>query len=88
MANDRVFIKCKYCGGWKMLLKFYPTSGSTYRDNGILEWLDDHAGCHPSFRCGLDLGGDAGFTLHTEGADELKPEKQNYVPEILKKNIR
>ncbi len=77
MADDRVFIRCKYCGGWKMLLKFY-TGGSFHRDNGILEWLDSHAGCHPR-QFDMDLDGDPGFELLTESGDSccLDYDKQN-----------
>jgi hypothetical protein len=80
MANDRVYIKCKSCGGWKMLLKYYPNTGSTSRDNDILEWLDDHAVCHPKLG-EPTLGRDPGFTLHTEdNHGALLPEKQNQIP--------
>ena len=80
MANDRVFIKCNGCGGWKMLLKYFPNTGSTTRDNGILKWLDAHAGCHQ--RAGHpDLDGDTGFELFAEsGVDSLDYEKQNTTP--------
>ena len=83
MANDRVFIKCETCGGWKMLLKFFPTSGLTTRDNDILEWLDTHARCHPRSYNG-NLGGDPGYTLHTEDSLEnggLDYSKQNRTPD-------
>ena len=83
MANDRVFIKCKACGGWKMLLKHYPPTGPTTRANNILDWLDDHRVCHPH-RFDSDLQGDPGFTLHTDddlGIDGcLLPSKQNALP--------
>lgn len=65
MADDRLFIKCKTCGGWKMLLKHMTGFGLTHRDNGILEWLSDHADCHQS-KNKISLGGDTCFTLHTE----------------------
>jgi hypothetical protein len=87
MANDRVFIKCKTCGGWKMLLKHYPPTGPAPSDNNILGWLEKHAACHPH-RYEMDLKGDPGFTLHTE--DDLLidgcllPSKQNALPpEVL-----
>lgn len=72
MANDRVIIKCKTCGAWKMLLKHFPGSLDT-RNCGLMEWLDSHGGCHPKLWAG-DLGGDPGFELLTENskeADEL-----------------
>ena len=80
MADDRVFIKCKTCGGWKMLLKFYCGQGLTTRPgSGILEWLDTHAVCN-SFV--VNLGGDPGFTLHTEEdlGIALDWERQNARP--------
>lgn len=81
MANDRVMIKCKACGGWKMLLKHFPVQGPKTRDNGILEWLDAHAACHPR-AFAADLDGNPGFDLHTEDAigEALAPDKQNYAP--------
>lgn len=78
MANDRIFIRCDTCGGWKMLMKHYPGTLAT-RDNGILEWIDAHGECHPNLYGG-DLAGVTGFSLHTEsacGADELQPDRQN-----------
>jgi DNA-directed RNA polymerase subunit RPC12/RpoP len=81
MANDRVFIRCRHCGGWKMLLKFFPSTGSTTRDNNVLEWLDAHADCHPR-KYEIDLNGDPGFDLYTE--DGLDPLKQNYIPDKQK----
>ncbi len=83
MADDRVFLKCKGCGGYKMLLKHFVTSGPTTRDNGILDWLDGHADCHPR-RWSPSLAGDPGFTLHTEDDwcpdGPLTSEKHNYNP--------
>jgi len=74
MANDRVFIQCNVCGGWKMLLKFFPGTLATM-DNGILEWLDTHGPCHPRFFSN-DLGGNPGFKLFTESdAKELPKDK-------------
>lgn len=87
VANDRVFIKCKTCGCWKMLLKFFPTDGLTTRDNGILEWLDAHRRCHPlSYAGGLE--GDPGYTLHTEDDETLDFAKQNMTPEGKQINTR
>ena len=91
MANDRVFIKCKGCGGWKMLLKYFPGEGLTTRDNGILEWLDTHRYCHSVYQLDpehfglqlMTLHGDPGFTLHTEAdfQNELPMNKQNRKPD-------
>jgi len=86
MANDRVFIKCKFCGGWRMLLKFFPPTGSKTGDNNILDFLNAHAICHPR-RCEIDLGGDPGFELFTE-ADELDMEYQNVIPSDKTQRVR
>lgn len=79
MADDRIFIMCDTCGGWKMLLKHYAGMGPTSYDNGILEWLDTHAYCHPR-NLYPDLES-PGFSLHTEKALEengaFKMEDQN-----------
>lgn len=76
MANDRLFIRCDTCKSWKMLLKHFPGKGPVTRDNGIIEWLDSHADCHPSLNK-TDLGSSPGFSLHTEESPYLIPEKQN-----------
>jgi len=82
MANDRVFIRCTGCGGWRTLLKYFPSTGITTRDNGILEWLDKHAFCHINAKERLvDLGTDPGFTLHTEADIQvLGLDKKGFVP--------
>ena len=80
MANDRVFIKCKFCSGWKMLLKYFPSTGSTTRDNKVLEWLDGHSGCRER-KYTNDLEGDPGFELLTEdNLDKLDTDKEAYIP--------
>jgi hypothetical protein len=81
MANDRVHIKCKSCGGWKMMLKHTFGTGPSPRENGILDWLERHSACHPKARS-PDLGGDPGYELYTDDAvgNELALDKQNYVP--------
>ena len=81
MADDRLFIVCKGCGGWKMLLKHMVATGLTSRDNGILEWLNGHIDCHGS-RYNQDLAGNTCFTLQTESQNypELCSDKQNYIP--------
>ncbi len=81
MANDRVFIKCKGCGGWKMMFKYYP--GSLYIDGdlvgGLINWLDTHSKCYMRLDNipGMDLGDEPCFSLHTENASvkELDPER-------------
>lgn len=76
MANDRVIIKCSGCGGWKMLLKHFVGAGPKTRDNGVLDWLDSHAKCHPHWK-NISLEGNPGFTLHTEESLDLDWNKQN-----------
>jgi hypothetical protein len=78
MANDRVMIKCEGCGAWKMLLKHYPGTLATW-DNQVLEWIDSHGQCHPRLY-EMNLDGNPGFSLHTEGSPELDPDKQNAPP--------
>lgn len=78
MANDRVMIRCEGCGAWKMLLKHFPSALGT-RDNGILEWIESHCPCHPRFDLS-DLGGNPGFSLLTENANDLDMAKQNAPP--------
>ncbi len=81
MANDRVYIKCKGCGGWKMMFKYYP--GELYIDKDLagplLDWLGTHSQCHMRIEGipGMDLGGEPCFSLHTEDApdEELDLER-------------
>jgi hypothetical protein len=82
MASDRVFIRCSGCGAWKMLMK-HSTGAFSTQDNGILDWLDAHGLCHPNLY-NNDLGGNPGFTLHTEDdvGGALSFDKQNADPPI------
>lgn len=74
MANDYIFIKCKHCGHWTTLMKFYPGEAYVPSDNwalGFTKWLDWHgANCLPN-PFGGDLGGDALFELMAESDDRL-----------------
>lgn len=78
MADDRVIIKCKYCGGWTMFLKHYTGVGPlTHNGTHLLGWLDSHVVCRDDrHQHTLDT---TGFSLHLE--DEigitLDPVKQN-----------
>jgi hypothetical protein len=60
-----------------MLLKHSPVTGPLASDNRVLEWLSSHGKCHPN-KDQIDLGGNPGFTLHTEDSIWLDPEKQNH----------
>jgi len=80
MADDRVFIKCDGCGGWKMLLKHYAGTGLKQSGNEIMEWLDTHSICHAN-QYDVTLQS-PGFTLHTEEGltdGHLQADKQNIV---------
>ena len=79
MANDRVHIKCDGCGAWKMLLVHGAGLGTA--NNGILEWIDCHCGCHPR-AFASDLGGVPGFSLYTDDAvgKELDSDRANALP--------
>ena len=82
MANDRVMMRCDGCGAWKMFLKHYPGDLSTYTARHQVEflcWVDAHCACHPDFN-GTSLKGNPGFSLWTEGTNELDPDKQNAPP--------
>lgn len=82
MSNDRVFIKCKGCGRWNLLLKHMGAGSYTKEGRDILDWLDSHAECHPRCYAG-DLDGDPGFELHTEDAigEALLWENRQQTPE-------
>jgi hypothetical protein len=63
-----------------MLLKHHG-AGLTTEDNGILDWLDAHGGCHPNaFK--TDLEGNPWFTLHTDDdvGGALEFSKANKTP--------
>lgn len=88
MANDRIFIVCSYCGGWKMLLSHFPGSLST-RDNNILDWINAHAKCHKYF-FSSDLHGETGFCLITEDNEYMEMidmKKQNYIPSTEEREL-
>lgn len=87
MANDLVILRCKACGGWKALAKYYPSTG-IQACPGVIPWINGHAFvCHGEVR--QDLGGDPGFTLHTEyslqgwiwSEPELPKELAGFIPE-------
>ena len=62
-----------------MLIKYFPSSGLTTRDNGILDWIDAHGACHPN-NGEIDLAGNPGFTLHVGDHEILDSTKQNALP--------
>lgn len=76
MADDRIVIRCKTCGGWNTLLKHYAGTGP--KANGFdTQWLDGHANCHPSLLC-VSLE-ESNFELLVD-ADSYDPDKQGYTP--------
>ncbi len=54
-------------------------AGLYTKNNGVLEWLDEHGQCHPH-AFSPHLYDVPGFSLHCEGAMELDPAKQNAGP--------
>lgn len=63
------------------MLLIHNSAGLGTADNGILEWLDQHGGCHPRV-LNVCLGGIPGFSLHTDDAvgSELRFDRQNKGP--------
>jgi hypothetical protein len=67
MANDRIFIRCKGCGRWIGLCKYYPGHLDYLDDKGgftLGDWLHSHSE-EDKFLKG-DLESDPGFELLTE----------------------
>lgn len=85
MANDRIYVKCKGCGGYKMFFKYFPGNLTTRTNFGIIEWLDQHTDCHPK-GYDLDLGGDPGFeficTSDPDSLLKMEDGKCGYYPGI------
>lgn len=66
MANDRIYITCKYCGAEKLLAKYYPTiNANEWPASDFADWMYTHMHCETHPR-GFDLAGEPGFTLKTE----------------------
>ncbi len=83
MANDRIYIVCKYCREKAVLLKYYPSG--TYLPSGLdlEDFLCEHIQCSPNFG-GIDLHGDVGFDLLTEmeeGSSKLMASNEKYYSE-------
>lgn len=76
MANDRIFLRCKYCGDRVFLFKYYPTPTRSYVPHEAArfdEFLHTHLwGCHPQGGQ-LHLADESGFDVVTEGADGDQP---------------
>lgn len=67
MANDRIFLTCKFCDEYLLLLKYYPVSSYVPTCKcEIEEFMRKHlAECHPNAH-GFDLAYEPGFVLETE----------------------
>ena len=76
MANDRIYIVCKFCGESELFYKFYPF---TYAKGALRGYIKDpvrldafvtkHISfCHPN-GSDTDLDGEPGFTFWCEGTE-------------------
>ena len=74
MANDRIFIRCKFCEKQTMLYKYYPGGAGYIKPDieALDEFITDHL-VECNNKLGYDLGGEPGFILVTENyrPDEL-----------------
>lgn len=79
MANDRIWIHCKYCDKGKLLLKYYPTGSYVWPihndPEGFEDWMLEHLKecIQPRLKGSpvgplvyYDLNGDPGFELRVE----------------------
>jgi len=84
MADDRLQLRCDFCGGWVTLMRYSMTQGlhlSADHDK-LATWIDTHAQCHPRAQdCKHDLGGVAGWSLVPESLEPLHGDRLWYVPE-------
>ncbi len=79
MANDRIYIKCKHCGEYFTLAKYYPSLGhGIWFPESLDAFIEDHMRHSPAFGK-MDLEGDACFTLFAES-------DPNY-QELVKKHV-
>ena len=90
MADDRLQLRCDFCGGWVTLMRYSMTHGlgmervcgSPTHMRLLMEWIDTHAQCHPRAQdCKHDLGGVAGWSLVPESLEPLHGDRLWYVPE-------
>ena len=67
MANDRLYVRCEFCGEFRFLGKFYPAHlGISLDDMATLrEFMELHLECNPRYG-GPDLGKAPGFGFYTE----------------------
>ena len=48
MANDRIYLRCKECGSYILMAKYWGYHYNRVIDTPSLDcWLDNHASCNP-----------------------------------------
>lgn len=83
MANDRLILRCSFCGAEQTLAKYYPTWFTGDSAEGSLEMTKQHLDLVPAFisqhsthhpRCGkVDLNGEPGFEIRMESNARTDP---------------
>lgn len=66
MANDRIFVVCDWCGGHKILGKYYPSTGADVDGADFEAFYEQHRDCHPQHSGDVDLGPRLGLSLMCE----------------------
>jgi hypothetical protein len=80
VANDKIIIRCRHCGEWGLLAKYYPSNYGVWDSKALAKWIEDHMPCKPDFY-GPSLGGDRLFDLFTESDENYN----RYFDELQKK---
>lgn len=66
MANDRLYIKCNFCGESIMLAKYDPIGFGQVKNSKEIElWLNKHLECRPDAH-DTTLNNDPGVSIVTE----------------------
>ncbi len=71
MANDRLWLRCRHCGEYGALAKYYPSLGhGIWSPESLDKFVWKHMECSPNFGQ-HDLAGDTCFTIHAESARDF-----------------
>ena len=72
MANDRIYMQCRYCYKTVLLTKYFPSPGEGVWDpTKVSDFIERHISCSPHFGS-VTLEGDRCFDLFTESSKEFE----------------
>ncbi len=80
MANDRIYLVCNVCHGFRTLYKYHPGGGSVWSESTSLNTLSRFMNLHLHDRLHIQsLDGDPGFFLETEELCNLRMKASPWV---------